>query len=227
MKTLKIFSIVIMFTFALSVNAVNFNKYVGFASKYLWRGQNVYDGIVMQPGFDLGFHNFSFGFWSSYSMQPKQISEADYTFTYSTNLKQLSVTGGFTYYTFPAVKLPEIKIVSKDTSKEVFASFAPGNIKFNPAASIYYDFSAGNGVYLEGGFTIPVKLYFSFNTDFTVGYNFGQWGYKNSPTVISVMLSRTFSVAKFEIIPNILAQLPLNNQYSDDVIEGLTLNYNF
>lgn len=200
----------------LRAESINKSAYVGVVSKYLWRGQNLYDNVALQPGFDISYKNLNFGFWGSFNTKEAEFGEADYTLSFTRSINTIELSTGLTYYTFPNIK---------DTSKEIFVS-ASFDIILSPGLCVYYDFGTGNGAYLETCASIPLKL-LPITADITLGYNFGQWNYNPSFSVITTTISYALSIKKIEISPSFFSQFALNKQYQNDIAAGLTISYNF
>ncbi len=200
----------------LSAGSLSWDIYLAGVSKYLWRGQNLYNKFALQPGGDIAYGDFSFGFWGSYGVPDRDFAEADFLLNYSRTFSSVTIGAGFTFYTFPS---------AKDKSYEAYISVGYETL-FSPSLSIYYDFGSGNGVYVEAsaGYDIagPVPLSISV----TLGYNGGQWGYDPSFSVLGINLSVPIKFGNFSVSPSLFGQIALDRQYSNDIAGGITLGYN-
>ncbi len=71
-------------------------------NKYLWRGMEVNEGLVLQPLAWLTYQNFTFSLWSSWTLsEPKddiKRPEVDATLTYEFELDNFIIESYFNYY---------------------------------------------------------------------------------------------------------------------------------
>ncbi len=152
---------------------------VDAASRYIWRGfdLNPQKKHVIQPSIDFSFgqSGFSLNFRSSISFVSKDLNEFDLTLSYSTDLsKDVSFAAGLIHY---AWYLAENFKFKDNTSHEVFLSIKSPTAFLHPSLSIYYDFTAGDGIYLllEIGQSFPIFRKFGADLSASLGYNGGQW----------------------------------------------------
>ncbi len=214
-KVIMILIFVLSYSLPLLANGVTGNISIAGVSKYLWRGQDPYNGFSLQPAANINYKGFSFGFWGSYGVNHNDFTEADLLAGYSYELSFVTLGGGFTYYTFPS---------AHSTSMEV--SLTVGlNVLFSPYLSFYYDFKAGNGAYIEAGAGYEVKDPIPVSLSLTLGYNAGQWGYDPSLSVLGVNVSFPFETGGISITPAIFGQIALDNQYKNDFAGSLTVGY--
>jgi uncharacterized protein (TIGR02001 family) len=108
MKTIKKTLLILITIFSIStINAqeeavkeskVDFDLGVDIASRYIWRGLQLSDGVAIQPFIEMSVGNFTLGTWGSY--QPGDTGyaqELDFYASYAIK----SFTIGFTDYAFP------------------------------------------------------------------------------------------------------------------------------
>jgi len=204
---------------SMSLHAASMNSdvYVAGVSKYLWRGQMLYNKFALQPGLDLNYDNFSAGLWGSFNVVDSEFGEADLLAAYSYSISLVEMSAGFTYYTFPNIS---------DTSVEANLG-ASVKTFLSPSITVYYDFGSGKGTYIESTLSLPFTALFPFSLDVSTGYNLGQWGYDSSLTVLGISLGGTYSIGSFEISPSLFGQIKLNDQYSNDLFGSLNIQYNF
>ncbi|MCJ7581059.1 MAG: TorF family putative porin [Candidatus Aminicenantes bacterium] len=152
---------------------------VDAASRYIWRGfdLNPNKKPVIQPSIDIAFgqSGFSLNLWSSISFVRKDLNEFDLTLSYAADLsKDLSLAAGLIHY---AWYFAENFKFEDDTSHEVFLSIGSPTLFLNPSLSIFYDFSAGDGIYLllEIGHSFPLFENLGADLSASLGYNGGQW----------------------------------------------------
>ena len=140
-------------------------------SKYIWRGQRLTDGWSLQPSGTLSLGNLSLNVWGNMdlaavnegdslflSVNPDapsgasnnglqgQLSEIDYTFSYTVDLKNAGLDFGTIFYTFPnrAASLP--------STTEIYGGVTFSEVPLSPSATMYVDVdetgdSGSTGVY--------------------------------------------------------------------------------
>ncbi len=197
--------------------------YVSGVSKYLWRGQDLYDNFALQPGFDFSLGSFSLGFWGSYHPELESFAEADFTLSYGTSLSVFDIGLGYTFYTFLQPEYSD--------SHEVFGSITYSGF-LSPGVKLYYDFDDGDGLYAEVFASYGFKLGLDLSLSGSLGFNAGQWGYDSSLTVFGLGLGTSRLVGPIEISPLLFGQITLDDQYkyndrSLNGFAGLTVKYNF
>ena len=144
-------------------------------SKYIWRGFKLDGDPVMQPGIYLSGYGVDLSIWGSTDIDSDDSittsEEVDYSVGYSHTFNDapLILSGGFTYYDFPA---------SDGASREFYVGCSL-NTMLSPCLTWYHDFGeedsgGGDGDYvvLELGHSIPVGEYpVTFDLSGHVGYN--------------------------------------------------------
>lgn len=143
-------------------------------SKYIWRGFALDTDPVLQPGFNLSSHGFTFSFWSSWDFDNNDSldsDEIDYVLDYTKEFEYLSASAGHTYYEFPGI----------DTfSKEFYVSLGLTNMPLSPALTYYYDYGdevqgGGDGQYVtldvSHSFTLIEEMDVTLDLNGRVGYN--------------------------------------------------------
>ncbi len=117
-------------------------------SKYVWRGQNIVDDWVLQPGASVGYKGFTGSIWGNMDLTGDvidggQFSEVDYTLDYSNKLPGLDLLGysvGVIYYDFPNTAF--------DATSEVYGGLTV-DVPLSPALRVYYDFDEIDGTYVQ------------------------------------------------------------------------------
>ncbi len=140
-----------------------------FASRYVWRGQTLSQGIVAQPTVGMTLGGFSANLWSNVDLDNDEadddgivMNETDLTLSYSVPVGPVSLTGGFIHYDFDGADTQEIFLTGELA------------VLLNPSLSLYYDIDDG-----EGGFAVlaisqeipagPISL----SAGASVGFNLG------------------------------------------------------
>lgn len=188
MKTGWIGSLVIIVTVsglaeAADESSLGFEVTSDFNSKYVWRGQNLVDDWVWQPGISVSYGGFTAGIWGDLNLtdennQSGEFDEYDFYAEYGIDLAEgIALSVGYIDYKFP----------SGGNTQEVYAG-----IRFaaflNPSVTVYYDFEDINGTYVTAGIghsiekiadlteSIPVGLDLSLSIGWgDSNYNEGYW----------------------------------------------------
>ncbi|VAW87528.1 hypothetical protein MNBD_GAMMA18-1202 [hydrothermal vent metagenome] len=136
---------------------------VGLFSHYVWRGQKLSDGLVIQPSVGLVYEGIGINFWSNFDRKTKQHNETDITVNYTFSSDTFEFDVGYIYY---AVE------VADDQTGELFLSTTYDAL-LSPSATLYYDTDKGDGGFVE--FTVDHTLDLSdamqLNIGALVGYN--------------------------------------------------------
>ena len=110
------------------------------ASRYVWRGQTLSEGIVVQPTVGVTLGGFSANLWSNVDLDNDEedddglvMTETDLTLSYTMPVGPVAVTGGLIYYDFDG----------GDTT-ELYLTGAMETL-LNPSLSLYYDIDDGDG----------------------------------------------------------------------------------
>jgi hypothetical protein len=139
------------------------------ASRYVWRGQILSRGIVLQPTVGITLGGFGANLWSNVDLDNDEedddgivMNETDLTLNYTMPVGPVSVTGGFIHYDFDG-----------GDTQELYLTCAMATV-LNPSLSLYYDIDDGDGGFavlaVSQGFPVgPVSL----TAGASVGFNLG------------------------------------------------------
>lgn len=124
-------------------------------SAYVWRGQTINDGLVVQPSIDVAKGGFAFNVWGNYDIEDYddrleswEFSEIDLTASYVFNLGATDLGIGYIEYLFPQTKRS-----GQQGTREIFAKLGvPLPVGFSMDLDVYYDFDEVNDVYINLGF---------------------------------------------------------------------------
>jgi hypothetical protein len=150
-----------------------------YYSRYVWRGQNLDNDSVLQPGLSFTSKGFTVGYWGSFDLENKDAltsDESDYYVSYAYTFEPVTLSGGHTWYDFPEYGT---------SSKEFFVSAALATF-LSPTLWFYHDYEdgktlntdkSGNYYALSLAHTVPLcsKTGISLDLGFTFGYVDGQW----------------------------------------------------
>lgn len=119
-----------------------------FFSKYVWRGQNVTDDWVFQPGASIGYKGFTASIWANVDLTGElvdrwEFSEIDYALDYSGTIpgqERLGYSLGVIHYRFPNT--------GWDPTTEIYGGLSL-DVLLSPALTVYYDVDQVEGAYVE------------------------------------------------------------------------------
>ena len=160
----------------LAEEEISFGLSADYYGKYIWRGQNLVDDPVFQPGITASYAGFTAGVWGSlettnYTGNSGDFTEVDYSLDYSTDLPGVEGVGlsvGVIYYDFPSTDV-------KDTT-ELYWGFS-FDLPLSPSITAYHDVDEAEGVYASLAFGHSIERILGPETpvDMEIGVSFG-WG---------------------------------------------------
>jgi uncharacterized protein (TIGR02001 family) len=194
---------------------IDFEVTTDFYSKYIWRGINVNDDYVFQPGISASYKGLTAGVWGNldltdYLGEEGEFSEVDYYLDYSAEVPGIdgvSYSVGVINYHFPSLV--------GDTT-EIYWGFA-FDLPLSPMFTVYHDIDEIDGTYasfavghefgtiadLGGG----VEVGMDFGASLGIGdsdYNTGYWGTKDAAlNDLALSVSFPFEVAGFSVSPSL------------------------
>ncbi len=149
--------VVLLFFFNAPASNAQVSASLGHAAPYMWRGEKLSSGFVLQPSLDVGFSGFNINFFGN--LDPNggalgnafHFNEADLAFSYSLGFKKMALSGGYIIYTFPT---PSNGVILLNPTEEMFLQLET-EIPLSPSLFLSYDFdgdkAAGDikGIYAE------------------------------------------------------------------------------
>ncbi len=134
-----------------------------FMSKYVWRGQNLNNNFVFQPGVEITFGNFTAGIWgsqelSNYNGEAGNFTEFNYSLDYTNifpGFEKLSYSVGIIYYDFPNTNAKDTTEVYWGLSYDCF---------LNPSVMVYHDIDEAKGTYVSFGISHAIDEIFSIGS---------------------------------------------------------------
>ena len=140
---------------------------VDYNSKYVWRGIQVVDESVIQPGVSGSAYGFTGSIWANIDMTDingtqGEFSEIDYALDYSTAIGEspVGVSAGIIHYLFPTIGATDA------STTEIY--FGAGFDTFlSPFITYYLDVNSVDGGYLQFG--IGHSLEMETDSDVTIG----------------------------------------------------------
>jgi hypothetical protein len=163
---------------AMAEDDIEFGFSADYFTKYIWRGQNLTDGSVFQPGFSVGYKGFTASIWGNLEMtsvndNSGEFTELDYTLDYTgavPGIEGLSYSVGMIYYDFPNTAF--------EATTEIYWGFSL-DAPFNPSITVYHDVDEVDGTYVSLGFGHSIEKIFELGPDLPVGMELGAslgWG---------------------------------------------------
>ncbi len=163
---------------AAEAEKVGFEVTADYFSKYVWRGQNLDDESVFQPGFSINYMGFTASIWGSLEMtsvngNSGEFTEVDYSVDYSgmfPDIEGLGYSVGMIYYDFPNT--------SFNSTTEVYWGFS-FDLPLSPSITVYHDVDEVDGSYVSLAFGHSIERIIELSSDMPmgmdIGANFG-WG---------------------------------------------------
>jgi len=210
-----------------------------FFSKYVWRGQNVTDDWVWQPGVSITYEGLTGGFWGNLDLtneegESGEFIEYDYYVDYSGQLTDVvGFSVGGIYYYFPG----------GDATTELYWGFS-FDVPASPAITVYHDIDEVDGTYaavsVGHSFENPGDLPFGVDLGATLGwgsssYNKSYWGVNDAElNDLTLTLGLPFEVGPVSVTPTLAYVSVLGSDVSDAaddddslVYAGVSLAYEF
>lgn len=146
-------------------------------SKYVWRGQDLVDDWVLQPGAYISYKNFTASFWGNLDMTDEngyqgEFSEIDLTLDYTAQvpgIDLLSYSLGFINYEFPAS--------GADDTWELYWGFGL-DVPASPTVTVYHDVDEVDGTYVSFGVSHSIENLAESGLGLDLGATLG-WGSSN------------------------------------------------
>lgn len=211
-----------------------------FNSKYVWRGINVVDDWVFQPGVSVGYMGFTGGIWGNLDLTDEngnsgEFTEVDYTLDYSGQITDMiGFSVGAIYYDFPNTGF--------DGTTELY-----GGINFDvllsPSITVYRDVDEVEGTYVSLGvghsLELPESVPFGVDLGASLGwgdedYNIGYWTTDSSElNDLALSAAFPFEVGPVTVTPAVTYVALLGSDIKDSVADddvvfaGVGLAYDF
>lgn len=151
-------------------------------NQYIFRGYEIgKSGLVIQPSMTVSLKGFSATFWGNMDTNQRNTktatfnqefkkgwNETDLTLSYTHEIKNLSITGGYIYY---GTKYA-------DETEEVFVALSYKTIA-NPTITVYRDITNYKGTYINLGLSHSFPIYKEMTIDLAsgIGYFIGESDY--------------------------------------------------
>ncbi len=213
---------------AMALDEVEVSVSADYYSKYVWRGQELFDGSVFQPGVGLAKGNWSVGFWGSMQMESDsagdnsgEFTEVDYSIDYTDTVpgaEMLSYSIGGILYDFPNTAFV--------STFEVYAGLAWDTL-LSPSLTVYQDVkSDGTYISLAAGHTLELTEEVAVDLGASLGWGSDKYSeaYWSSYTTSSALNDLAFSaslplaIGDVSVVPAVGYVLIMDS----DIDDGLT-----
>jgi len=162
----------------IAADKVDLELTADFMGKYIWRGQNLSDDPVFQPGISANYKGLTAAIWGNMDLtningNSGDFSEVDYSIDYTADLPGttgISYSVGAIYYDFP-------RTITNDTTEIYWGlSF---DLPWNPSVTVYHDIDEAEGSYVSLALGHSVERICKLLPDLPIGLDIGAslgWG---------------------------------------------------
>ncbi len=168
---------------AYAEDEIDFEISTDYSGKYIWRGQNLNDDPVFQPGISATYGNFTAGIWGNLDLtnindRKGDFLEMDYYLDWSDDLPEfegVSYSVGLIYYDFPGSYVDGSRL--PDTL-EAYLGFS-FDLPASPSITAYHDLDEAEGTYLSLGIGHSVEQVLELSPEVPVAMDIGAtlgWG---------------------------------------------------
>ncbi|MGB2863901.1 MAG: hypothetical protein WBC05_11295 [Sedimentisphaerales bacterium] len=186
-------------------------------SKYVWRGQNLVDDWVLQPGASISYKNLTASVWGNLDLTDEngykgEFSEIDLALDYSGQVAGsdiLNYSVGVINYDFPVSG-------GFDDTWEVYWGFGL-NVLASPSVTVYHDVDEAEGTYISFGIGHSFESVVELGPDTGLGvdlsadigwgsggYNKFYWGPdKSAMNDLVLSAAFPFEIAGFAVTPSL------------------------
>jgi hypothetical protein len=232
-------------------NGVQVGATGDFFSAYVWRGQNIVDNWVFQPGASVGYKGLTGSIWSNMNLEKEPVggvpvgggslTETDLTLDYTNKVPGLDVLG----YAVGAIYYSYLNIHAHPTA-EAYGGLNLG-VPLSPSVRWYYDFDLIKGSYVQFGIGHTIEklkewrdqCYCDLQVGASLGlgtseYNQGYFGVDQTAlNDLTLTAGLPFTFGKLTIRPTLGYSTMLSKDIraatdkSDNFWGGVSLAYNF
>ena len=147
---------------------IEFGVTADYFGKYIWRGQNLSDDPVFQPGISASYGGFTGSVWgnidtTSINAESGEFTEYDYSLDYSGDIADgVGFSVGVINYYFPS---------AEDTT-EIYWGFGL-DVPLSPSVTVYHDVDEIKGTYVSFGLSHSVEKIGEIADGIPVGLDIG------------------------------------------------------
>jgi hypothetical protein len=161
-----------------AANDISLNITADYATKYIWRGQNVSNRSIFQPTVSLNKYGFTGSFWGNMDLTGQnehryEFIELNYILDYSAavpDIKGMDFSIGTIHYQFP------------NTSSKPTTEFYGGislDAPLTPSIKVFRDVDETDGTYIQAAIGHTIEKIATFSDDCYCGLQLGSgigWG---------------------------------------------------
>lgn len=156
---------------------IDFEITADYFGKYIWRGQNLNDDPVFQPGISATYGNFTTGIWGNLDLtnindRSGDFFEIDYYLDWSDDLPGYEGVGysvGVIYYDFPGSYADGTRV--PDTTEVYWGlNF---DLLLSPSIMVYHDVDEAEGTYISLAIGHSIEKIAELGPDTPVGMEIG------------------------------------------------------
>ncbi len=161
------FGVIVLLALSLPVGAAETSgtASAGVFSNYVWRGQQLSEGYVIQPSVGITYGSFGANLWANYDGDVSdhgELTETDLTLDYTFSMEKFSFDAGYIYY----------GLEGADDTQEIYLTVGY-DMLLSPSLTVYYDIEEGNGAFIVAsvGHSVEVSEGMDLNIGGSVSYN--------------------------------------------------------
>lgn len=207
---------------------LGFEVTADYNGKYVWRGQNLDDEAVFQPGISVAYEGLTAGIWGSLELTDEnghsgEFTEVDYYVDYSAAVpgtEKLGFSLGAVYYDFPNTDFEGTTELYWGFSYDCFLS---------PSITFNHDVDEVEGMYVSAGIGHTIEEIFEVGEDVPVAldlaaslgwgdssYNDVYWGVDDSAfNDLTLSAALPFEIAGWGISPTVNYVLLVGDDIKD------------
>lgn len=224
----------------LAGGSLDFTINADFYGKYIWRGQNLVDDLVLQTAISASYEGLTAAVWGNLDLtnvnrNSGDFSELDYSLDYSSSMAGLEGLGyslGLIHYDFPGTDI-------KDTTEFYWGLSL--DLPASPSLRFYHDLDEADGTYIvlagqhcvdriaELGPEMPVGMEIGAGIGWGSGsYDKYYWGIEPSK-LNDLTLSASFplEVGAWTVTPSLNYVTLLNDKIRDSDVYGTDSDFFF
>ena len=192
-----------------------------YGSPYVWRGEVLSSGFVLQPYVEASYQGFSLAFFGNVDPNggsdgsTMSFNEADLTAAYAASFSGVDVGVGYTFYTFPGYPDDELEF---SPTQEFFGSVGLSSVPLTPSLFVAYDFDAFTGLYAEAavGYEVlsgsqPIGLGLALGFDSEYALADGESGLSH----VALTAGTDFEAGSITVSPMAGFQYSIDEAYQD------------
>lgn len=198
---------------------INLSARLDFLSKYITRGFTFSEEPVLQQTLSANYKSITAVGFGNFDTASGKFTEGDIFLDATRTFKKASFSGGYNYYTFPNLGLPD--------TQEVYVG-AGIDVLLNPRITVIHDFKEGKGNYAELGIGHDFKLKENtLSAKAKLAYNDHYFRTESGFSHCELGLSMAVPAGKLTITPSITRIEALDDSFKSQTFAGIGVGYDF